>query len=101
MEEIAVSYTHLDVYKRQILNSKTMNYGRKCDILLHRQTEVSHFMKHIRLTDSVLQCSMESRSIFLIDRKCDLAITDNSMIAHACFKKRLDLSCLLYTSRCV
>ena len=38
---------------------------------------------------------MKCRSIFLIDRKCDLAFTDNSMIAHACFKKRLDLSELL------
>ena len=78
--------------KLHILNGKAVNYGRKCDILLHRQTEVSHFAEHIRLTDSVLQSPVKSRSILLIDRKCDLAVTDNSMIAHACFKERLDLS---------
>ena len=78
--------------KLHILNGKAVNYGRKCDILLHRQTEVSHFAEHIRLTDSVLQSPVKSRSILLIDRKCDLAVTNNSVIAHTCFKERLDLS---------
>ena len=69
-----------------------MNYGRKCDILLHCQTEVSHIAKHTDLTDSILQCSMKCRSIFLIDRKSYFAVTNNSVIAHTCFKERLDLS---------
>ena len=81
--------------KLHILDCKTVNNGRKSDILLHRQTEVSHFAEHICLTDSVLQCSMESRSVLLIHCKSDLAVTDNSMIAHTCFKERLDLLELL------
>ena len=81
--------------KLHILNSKTMNYGRKCDILLHRKTEVSHFAEHICLTDSVLQSSVKCRSVLLIDRKSNLTVTDNSMIAHTCFKERLDLSELI------
>ena len=35
---------------------------------------------------------MKCRSIFLIDRKSYLAVTNNSVIAHTCFKERLDLS---------
>ena len=81
--------------KLHIFNGKTVDYGRKSDILLHRQTKVSHFAKHICLTDSVLQSPVKCRSVLFIHRKCDLAVTDNSMIAHACFKKRLDLSELL------
>ena len=81
--------------KLHILNCKAVNYGRKCDILLHRQTEVSHFAEHICLTDSVLKRTVKCRSILLIDRKCDLAVTDNSMIAHTCFKERLDFLKLL------
>ena len=72
-----------------------MHHGRKCHILLHSQTKVSHIAEHTDLTDSVLQCSMESRSVFFIDRKCDLAVTGNSMIAHTCLHKRLDFLELL------
>ena len=72
-----------------ILNRKAVNNRRKSHILLHCQTEVSHTAEHICLTDSVLQSSMESRSVLLIDCKSYLAVTNNSMIIHACFDKRL------------
>jgi hypothetical protein len=69
-----------------------MNHGRECHILLHRQTEVSHTPEHIYLTDSVFQSPVKCRSVLFIHRKSDLAVTDNSMIAHTCFEERLDLS---------
>ena len=77
--------------KLHILDSKAVDYGRKSDILLHRQTEVSHFAEHICLTDSVFKRTVKCRSVLLIHRKCDLSVTDNSVIAHTCFKERLDL----------
>ena len=78
-----------------IFHRKTMHHGRKCHILLHSQTEVSHISEYTDLTDSVLQCSMKSRSVLLIDCKCDLAFTGNCMIAHTCLQKRLDFLELL------
>ena len=92
IEEKAVSYTHLDVYKRQECSSEgeykvfpSDRTERGTTVILHITEEESEFLSEFKLRD-------------ILDKYCafmpvEIYFTDES--------KKEESNCLLYTSRCV
>ena len=79
---IPVSYTHLDVYKRQVLMCATLGQG--VDVLL----------RHLQVSDMASAVIVDSLAGAAIEQVCNRAETE-------IFEKVHSNSCLLYTSRCV
>ena len=103
----AVSYTHLDVYKRQVWNDKARCLGITCET---RSDIYNVLFKNCDILHSYPKWAMELGSLCVI--VCDLGhihdiVFEDIRIAHedhyaVCVAQMKDFwSCLLYTSRCV
>ena len=100
----AVSYTHLDVYKRQTYENKDLIqlYDlEKCLVyfttaLKSNEVVLEKLRKHIGLRHS--EEDEELLEDVLIENKQAMEMTD---IYHNILRSKMSLFCLLYTSRCV
>ena len=88
--EAPVSYTHLDVYKRQPSHSRPRLFGMSCsDDWTHTLTRT--FRLEHRSTESVLRSPRDARKHPRACRACPVLRYLPAAARH----------CLLYTSRCV
>ena len=101
----AVSYTHLDVYQRQVLGgAHTLFMGEKLDIDF--QHDSSSFLQHVDL-DFHIGHPQGAGVLFLQALQVELEPLEQLPAAGLVFwldpEKHLALphTCLLYTSRCV
>ena len=94
---VSVSYTHLDVYKRQLFYHGLINNSLRF-FSRHHATAHDRFRKLLIFTNIFLYLCL----IFVIHQlPVCISIRRLDLIKHAFFLSVLVRSCLLYTSRCV
>ena len=91
---IAVSYTHLDVYKRQSVERR---YEKVIAGFNNR-----NFSSRKKVSESAFSPKERNeykKSRAIIHIKCSVHLQATLLIGHVCFSDKY--TCLLYTSRCV
>ena len=111
MEETAVSYTHLDVYKRQTLTERYSKerYRKFVETLLDNKNaalwpDVARYVA--RLPE--IQAAGQPQKVMLLAKWSDILRQDDGTFTRAPWDEHVFYSydvkpedCLLYTSRCV
>ena len=102
-----VSYTHLDVYKRQGLDmADAAKLNTDIAVLVNGVVTFEGIIWDCTLTSGrELRLSCYDRLIYLTGSRDSAYFpagnTTQSVISHICAKWDMPLTCLLYTSRCV
>ena len=92
----AVSYTHLDVYKRQVYVRGRPEPGAKTAVTLYKTVSYTHLIQS-NYTTFGAGVAIPGTGISLQNRGANFSLEENSDNCLAGGKR----SCLLYTSRCV
>ena len=101
----AVSYTHLDVYKRQHLDSRTMAYFQQHPIYNKYKDSIASIYKlnrphYLKRIDTIALGKMTQ--LYCNDQLEKNPLPNESFtVSEKRYKPQIAETCLLYTSRCV
>ena len=93
----AVSYTHLDVYKRQGFETGSETYLLLGQLV--QESGAQMITLHARTRSQFYEGHADWRAVAKLKRRVSIPVVGNGDVT--CWQDALRMICLLYTSRCV